>query len=156
MYIYIHNYTYIYTWTAWCIIAGSASLSAGGYTTKKRPFRFKGFSTTHPVGNSTEIHMDFIWLVVSTPLKNMKVNLWKNKFMFQTTNQLWFIQYVQGISYESHPPTAIWAHQEAETLQGLPKQFLGVARWRDKSWKKPRCLPIDSIDVLLDKYFAVL
>ena len=81
------------------------SVSWGIYH-QKRPFRFKGFSTTHPVGNSTEIHMDFIWLVVSTPLKNMKVNLWKNKFMFQTTNQLWFIQYVQGISYESHPPNS--------------------------------------------------
>jgi len=35
-----------------------------------------------------------IWLVVSVPLKNMKVswdddipNVWKNKILFQTTNQ---------------------------------------------------------------------
>ena len=39
---------------------------------------------------------DMIWLVVWTPLKNMKVNwddeipnIWENKKMFQTTNQWW-------------------------------------------------------------------
>jgi hypothetical protein len=42
-----------------------------------------------------ELTIDYIWLVVSTPLKNMKVswdddipNIWKNKKMFQTTNQI--------------------------------------------------------------------
>ena len=47
------------------------------------------------------LHDDYIWwfsynwLVVSTPLKNMKVswddefpNIWKIKVMFQTTNQI--------------------------------------------------------------------
>jgi hypothetical protein len=42
----------------------------------------------------TKIGQLVVWLVVSTPLKNMKVgmiipNIWKViKFMFQTTNQL--------------------------------------------------------------------
>ena len=46
------------------------------------------------VGRANEI-----WLVVSTPLKNMSSsvgmiipNIWKIKFMFQTTNQLlWMV-----------------------------------------------------------------
>ena len=75
IYIYTHLYMNSLMYHSWV----RKSVSWGIYHQKKRPFRFKGFSATHLVGNSTEIHMDFIWLVVSTPLKNMKVSLWKNK-----------------------------------------------------------------------------
>ena len=46
-------------------------------------------------------HTIMICLVVSTPLKNMKVNRkddipdkWKIKIMFETTNQFWYHIYV--------------------------------------------------------------
>jgi len=57
-----------------------------------------------------------LWLLVSTPLKNMKVswdhdipNIWKIKFMFQTTNQSYvcFFLFVWGLVTHTHTLTAI-------------------------------------------------
>ena len=81
---YMNTHTYIYIYIASVVIL------------KKRTWKFQEHPHQHVNTKRWRISVQIYWLVVLTTLNNMKVNgkdypfiLWKIKFMFETTNQLW-------------------------------------------------------------------